>query len=238
MRKIIITCLMATMLFVGNVYAADTPLTDKIDSAVSAYDEYIDISDNQLTSEELVTIMTEYFGRYASAGFINCTLQAYDEDDNGLYDVIKPDYKYSAEMNKIITRQIERAENKIIKQTSGFTAEEKVRYVYTYFCTHFKYDDTLNHDLKHLYTENSGICSSFSIAYKRIMDKMDIPCKIAISADLTHEWIKVFINNEWLNIDIADGIRLYETGFPNAYMRAYLQSDSVYISRGYIEKTE
>ena len=55
------------------------------------------------------------------------------------------------------------------------------------------------------------------------MDKLDIPCKIVISEDMSHEWNEVFIDNRWQNVDITDGIRLYETGFPNAYMRAYLK---------------
>ena len=226
MRKIIITCLMATMLFVGNVYAADTPLISKIDAAVTEHSENIKISDNQLTSEELVSTMTEYFGRYASAGFINCCFQAYDTDENGLYDTITPEYRYSDQMSRIISRQIDHAEDKIIQQASELTPEEQVKYVYTYFCTHFVYDEKLNYDLKHLYTENSGTCASFSVAYKNIMDKIDIPCKIVISEDMTHEWNQVFINNEWRSIDITEGIRLYRTGYAGAYWRAYLTSEN------------
>ncbi len=225
MRKIIITCLMAAMLFVGNVYAADTPLI-KIDEAVSNHEEYIDLSDNQLTSEELVKTMTEYFGTYPNAGLINCGFQAYDEDKNGLYDVIVPEYRYSEQMSRIINRQNDRAEDKIIAQTSTLSAEDKVKYVYTYFCTHFTYDDDLNYDLKHLYEENSGTCASFSVAFKNIMDKLDIPCKIVISDDMTHEWNQVFINNEWRNIDITEGIRLYGTGYAGAVWRAYLTSEN------------
>ena len=45
MRKIIITCLMVTAIFVNSVYAADTPLIERVDTAVNNYDENIDISD-------------------------------------------------------------------------------------------------------------------------------------------------------------------------------------------------
>ena len=172
MRKIIITCLMVTMMFVNSVYAADTPLIERVDTAVNNYDENIDISDNQLNDDEFVAAMTEYFAKYSSAGLINCTLQAYDNDENGLYDVIIPEYRYSEQMSRIINRQNDRAEDKIIAQTITLSAEDKVKYVYTYFCTHFTYDDDLNYDLKHLYEENSGTCASFSIAFKNIMDKL------------------------------------------------------------------
>ena len=223
MRKIIITCLMVTMMFVNSVYAADTPLIKRVDTAVNNYDEYIDISDNQLNDDEFVAVMTEYFAKYSSAGLINCTLQAYDEDENGLYDVIKPDYRYSAKMNSIINRQIDRAEDKIIAHTNGLVPEEQSKLVYAYFCKNFVYDDELNYDLYHLYKEKSGTCASFSVAYKNIMDKLDIPCKIVISDDMTHEWNQVFINNEWRSIDITEGIRLYGTGYAGAYWRAFLQ---------------
>ena len=226
MRKIIITCLMVTAIFVNSVYAADTPLIERVDTAVNNYDENIDISDNQLNDDEFVAAMTEYFAKYSSAGLINCTLQAYDNDENGLYDVIIPEYRYSEQMSRIINRQNDRAEDKIIAQTSTLSAEDKVKYVYTYFCTHFTYDDDLNYDLKHLYEENSGTCASFSVAFKNIMDKLDIPCKIVISDDMTHEWNQVFINNEWRNIDITEGIRLYGTGYAGAVWRAYLTKEN------------
>ena len=223
MRKIIISCLMAATMFVGNVFAADTPLIYKIDTAVKNHDEHIDLNNNQLSSEELVNVMTTYFGRCASAGLINCGFQAYDKDENGLYDTITPEYRYSEQMSRIVGKQIEHAEDKIIQQASGLTPEEQVKYVYTYFCTHFVYDEKLNYDLKHLYTENSGTCAAFSIGFKNVMDKLDIPCKIIISEDMTHEWNQVFINNEWRDIDITEGIRLYGTGYVGAYWRAYIK---------------
>ena len=67
MRKIIITCLMVTMMFVNSVYAADTPLIERVDTAVNDYDEYIDISDNQLNDDEFIAVMTEYFAKYSSS---------------------------------------------------------------------------------------------------------------------------------------------------------------------------
>ena len=226
MRKIIITCLMVTAIFVNSVYAADTPLIERVDMAVNNYDENIDISDNQLNDDEFVAAMTEYFAKYSSAGLINCTLQAYDNDENGRYDVIIPEYRYSEQMSRIINRQNDRAEDKIISKAAGLTPEEQVKYVYAYFCTNYVYDNELNYDLNHLYTENSGTCASFSIAFNNIMDKLDIPCKIIISDDMTHEWNQVFINNEWRNIDITEGIRLYGTGYAGAVWRAYLTSEN------------
>ncbi len=226
MRKIIITCLMVTAIFVNSVYAADTPLIERVDTAVNNYDENIDISDNQLNDDEFVAAMTEYFAKYSSAGLINCTLQAYDNDENGLYDVIAPEYRYSEQMSRIINRQNDRAEDKIISKAANLASEEQVKYVYAYFCTNYVYDNELNYDLNHLYTENSGTCASFSISFKNIMDKLDIPCKIVISDDMTHEWNQVFINNEWRNIDITEGIRLYGTGYAGAVWRAYLTTNN------------
>ena len=226
MRKIIITCLMVTAIFVNSIYAADTPLIERVDMAVNNYDENIDISDNQLNDDEFVAAMTEYFAKYSSAGLINCTLQAYDNDENGLYDVIIPEYRCSEQMSRIINRQNDRAEDKIISKAAGLAPEEQVKYVYAYFCTHYAYDNELNYDLNHLYTENSGTCASFSVAFKNIMDKLDIPCKIIISEDMTHEWNQVFINNEWRNIDITEGIRLYGTGYAGAVWRAYLTTNN------------
>lgn len=223
MRKILIVCLIMATIFVNSVYAADTPLINRIDMAVSNHEEYIDVSDHQLTDADVVSLMTEYFAQCSSAGLINCTIHTFDDDKNGLYDVIQPEYRYSEQMSRLISRQIDRAEDEIISQTTDLSNAEKVKAIYSYFCTHFKYDTELNYDLKHLYETKRGTCAAFSVGFKDIMDKLDIPCKIVISEDMSHEWNEVFIDNRWQNVDITDGIRLYETGFPNAYMRAYLK---------------
>ncbi len=75
----------------------------------------------------------------------------------------------------------------------------------------------------YLYKNNKGICCSFSLAYYRIMTRLNIPCKMTVNADHTHQWNEVFIDGKWQEVDITEGIRLYNTGFPNAEMRVFLK---------------
>ena len=213
----------------GNVYAAD--IGSAVNSAVERYESDVDI--DEVNAEELSTALTDYFAKNINAGLISNDLQVFDNDNNGLYDTLKINYLYTESENKEFIRFVEDNENRIANSFNDLTNEEKAKEIYKYFCKNFKYDDELHYDLRHLYKKNSGTCCSLSIAFKRIMDICDIPCKIVVSTDGNHEWNKVFINNEWQNIDIVYGISLYETGFPNAEMRGYLLSDEKLKKLGY-----
>ena len=240
MRKFITCLLLVSSLFVNSAYCAEDKgvmLKDRVHKTIENREEYVDLRDIQLTDDEAVMFMREYFAEYSDAGFIENTLSFFDEDENSLNDAIQLKYRYSEEETAQILKDIEKKETALARYVGGKPNEEKVQIVYSYFCRNFSYDDELNYDLKHLYEEKTGTCCSFSLAFKAVMDRLDIPCKVVVSDDLTHEWNKVFINNEWLNVDITDGIRLYQTGFPNAHLRTFLESDEVYKARGYKENT-
>lgn len=238
MRKFITCFLLMTALSTNSAYCADNAdIKANINKSIENREEYVFLGDKQLSDEELVKTMCEYFAEYSNAGLIDASVSFFDEDENGFTDTIGLNYRYSEEETAQILKDIEKKETALARYVGGKPNEEKVQLVYSYFCRNFSYDDELNYDLKHLYEEKSGTCCSFTLAFKAVMDRLDIPCKVVVSDDLTHEWNKVFINNEWLNVDITDGIRLYQTGFPNAHLRTFLESDEVYKARGYKENT-
>ncbi len=125
------------------------------------------------------------------------------------------------EENEAITQFIAEKEQELIDSVKGMNQREQAKYIYKYMVHNYAYDDDLNADLYYLYKNNKGICCSFSLAYYRIMTRLNIPCKMTVNADHTHQWNEVFIDGKWQEVDITEGIRLYNTGFPNAEMRAF-----------------
>ena len=214
---------LAFVLFVismtGNVYAAD--IEGNLDTAIENYKTDVNIGD--MPSEEIVANLSHYFAVNMNAGLISNDMQLFDTDDNGLFDGIKINYLHTDEKNKQFIKFVEKSEDAVISAVSDMQNKEKVKAVYKHFCQNFQYDTELHYDLQYLYRYHKGTCCSFTVAFKRIMDKCDIPCKIIVSEDGNHEWNAVFVDNKWREIDITDGIRLYNTGFPDAEMRAFLK---------------
>ncbi|HAG04132.1 MAG TPA: hypothetical protein DCG28_01720 [Lachnospiraceae bacterium] len=213
----------------GNVYAAD--IENAINTAIDRYETEVNI--DEVDDDELAKGLTDYFAKNANAGLISEDLYAFDRDKNGKYDTLNINYLYTDEENKEIQAFIEKKENDILATTKSLPNADKVKAIYKFFCSRFQYDEHLHYDIKHLYEENTGTCCSFSIAFKRMMDKCNIPCNIVVSSDGNHEWNEVFIDNEWRNIDITYGTNLYNTKFPNAEMRGYLLSDNMLKNLGY-----
>ncbi|MBQ7266156.1 MAG: hypothetical protein IJS61_08665 [Firmicutes bacterium] len=220
MRRIILILL--STLALSCTVQAKTPF-EQIDNAVSKHQSYVAFTDKQLSCLELSQVLSAYFASNINSSFIERTFNAHDEDNNGLFDGIDIQYKYDISENKRIIEFINSKENELISKVLNMPQREQVSYIYRYFCRKFKYDEELHSDIYYLYKYNKGICCSFSYAFKRLMDKLDIPCRLELNNGRTHQWNSIFIDGKWQKIDITDGIRLYETGFPNAEMRAFLK---------------
>ncbi len=220
MRKFITTVL-ATAVCATSAYAADP--TARINKAIRNYDTYVDFSDCQMSITDMSDFMSLYYGQNMSAAFIGKNLKAYDVDEDGLFDILELDYKYTKEENEKIRQFITDKEQALIDSIKGMPPKEQARYIYKYMVHNYAYDNDLNADLYYLYKNNKGICCSFSLAYCRILSRLNIPCQMVVSNDHTHQWNKVFIDGKWQEVDITEGIRLYNTGFQNAEMRAFLK---------------
>ncbi len=218
MRKIL-TTILATAVLTTSAYAADP--TARINKAIRNYDTYVDMRECQMSIEDIANFMAVYYGQNMSASFIDKNLMVYDEDDNGLYDAIELKYKYSKEENTAITKFITNKENELVDRVKGMSQREQAKYIYKYIVHNYTYDEALNGDLYYMYKNNKGICCSFSLAYYRLMSRLNIPCQMVLNSDHTHQWNKIFIDGKWQEVDITEGIRLYNTGFPKAEMRAF-----------------
>ena len=86
MRKILTTVL-ATAVFATSAYAADPAV--RINKAIQNYDTYVDFRDCQMSVNDISDFLALYYGQNMSASFIDKNVKVYDEDDNGLYDVLE-----------------------------------------------------------------------------------------------------------------------------------------------------
>ena len=105
-----------------------------------------------------------------------------------------------------ITKQKAAFDAEITKMTSilGQTAYDKVKNVHDYIVTNYEYDQT-NASLTayDMMVSKKGICTGYAGMFKAAMDKLKIPCEIAISSDMQHEWAVIQLGDKWYNVDVT-----------------------------------
>ncbi len=148
----------------------------------------------------------------------------YSESGKGLIDSISLIYEYSEEEMLRQKAEIDKAADEITALTEGLENPEKVKVVYDYFADSNVYDYKLRvndeeYNIYTLFTENRGMCKTYALAFKVIMDKLDIPCKVISNLkDFTqfeqnsgtayHVWNKVYVGDKWFTIDLTQKLYL------------------------------
>lgn len=184
-----------------------------LSTAILCRSETLDCSEYNLTSDDINLLLKHVL---AENGYFYFDSSYYwnDFDNDGIVDLLQFGYLYDEEETQAMMSAIEERIDEITALTEN-TADntEKVKIVYAYFVDNFVYDSVLPNyggmnDIYNLFVNGKGKCYAFSIGFKTVMDRLDIPCKVATNDNLNHEWNKVYVNNQWLNVDITKKIYL------------------------------
>lgn len=128
---------------------------------------------------------------------------------------------------------VDREADKIIESIPGnLTVKEKVRMVNDYLVDRFEYDKSLkSNNAYSALKENKAICQGYSMTAYKVLNKMNIPCEIAVGSvnGTSHSWNKVFIaeDGKWLNLDITNNDSTHS-------YRYFLVDDSVLSINGFV----
>ena len=76
------------------------------------------------------------------------------------------------------------------------------------------------------------MCTAYSLAYKDIMQKLNIPCEIVISKEIAHQWNIVKINGSWYNVDTAWG-DIYTSENESFRYDNFMKSDYYFVLLGH-----
>lgn len=120
----------------------------------------------------------------------------------------KEDYEKNLE---IYNKKIEEITSQI---DSEYETLEIIQWVSEYICLNYEYDYSLtNHDALSMLEDKKGVCSSYALLFKGIMDKLDIPCEVVTGKVENgygpyynlgyHAWNLVKIGLFWYHIDIT-----------------------------------
>ncbi|CCY07721.1 uncharacterized protein BN756_00985 [Coprobacillus sp. CAG:698] len=118
----------------------------------------------------------------------------------------KEDYEKNLE---IYNKKIEEITSQI---NSEYETIDKVQWVSEYICLNYEYDNSLtNRDVLSMLEDKKGVCTSYALLFKGIMDKLNIPCEVIIGKTENgygpyynldgHAWNLVKIGLFWYHID-------------------------------------
>lgn len=159
---------------------------------------YDDISDIIEESDDLSNInnMVSPYNSYkyfsysiSTLGKVNITIEKLYSDDEIKY--------IDSEINKIIEQNI----------TDDMTTREKIKAFHDYIINLIQYDTSLNIDKNHsnkasvALSDKIAVCSGYSDLMSIFLDKLGLKNYKIVNDE--HVWNLVFIDNEWLHIDLT-----------------------------------
>lgn len=84
------------------------------------------------------------------------------------------------------------------------TDKEKIMAINNYICDRMEFDATASASLSEVFTSDKkvkGQCASFSMAFRYLCGKADIPCIGVASSD--HAWNLVYADGKWGHVDVS-----------------------------------
>lgn len=205
-RELTKICMAAvcTLLFSTAVSAAPASIEDAILDGIKAAKNKIDVSaykiDAQAAMKTYLNVVSDnpdIF--YVDETAVTCT---YDKA-SGICTEIVCSYNASdiAARKKKFDAAVDLAVQEAKTQKNKY---DQAKAVHDYMVKTFDFDVTCKNTTAYdLAVNKKGTCTSYTGFYKAAMDKLGIPCKVAVSSDIQHEWNVIQIDGNWYHADIT-----------------------------------
>jgi len=114
-------------------------------------------------------------------------------------------FAVSADMPENYQAPLDFIQPVIAKAEQMGTDREKVTYLNDYLCTLLAYEKDKASGITRTFAphteEIKAACGSYAVAFKFLCAAVDIPCFTVNST--THTWNMVYVDNQWLHVDVA-----------------------------------
>lgn len=234
MKKLIV--LVMSIIFSIGLYsyafAANEKLEAAVIEAVKSYKTELDVSSFNVDPESALKVYFDLYNTHPDFTYAekNARCEYMDNKAVKLYFA----YKGSVDEIKKQKAAVEAEINNIVKLTAGASDNaEKIKIVHDYIVGNSTYDYNFMASTPYdVLVKHTGICVAYAVTFKMVMDKLNIPCDIAVSSAMGHEWNVVQIGADWYNVDLTyDAISHAQLG-GISYSNS-LKSDSFFSSIGY-----
>ncbi len=125
------------------------------------------------------------------------------EGDRVLY--MRPQYRFVGEELLVAKKHLEGKLNAILAGIPPtFSPLETVFYLHDHIITHFSYDDAhKTYDLYEMLETGKGVCQAYTLLFKALCERVNIPCEVVLCFPKQHEWNLVKLYGNWYHIDLT-----------------------------------
>ncbi len=225
----IITALLQTNVFAASpeLIKSSSTFEEVVSNNIIAQNDKINISKYQITSEDALNRYFNLINSNPDIWYASSNAQVSHQGNKAKTIKIAFDYteKEILETQAYIDRIVD---NAVAAANKFQTDYEKVKAVYDYLIDNYDYDWTLKNSKEYeLFKTGKGICVAYSLAYKDIMQELNIPCEVVISREIAHQWNIVQIDGEWYNVDPSWG-DIYTAESEDFRYSNFLKSDEYF----------
>lgn len=141
-----------------------------------------------------------------------CTYQSMGE----IVSNVLPDYLCGEESVNVLTEeqksQIRQKQTALEQVINGILAQvdpdwsdlEKALFLHDYLATHAQYDKTLQiRDAYTILVEGTGVCQAYTLAYRLLLNRVNITSGTVTSTSLNHIWNILLIDGNWYHVDVT-----------------------------------
>lgn len=116
---------------------------------------------------------------------------------------VRISYNYALSDITAMKIKYESAVNEAISGVNpNWSDMEKALYLHDYIVDNCEYDLTYsNYDAYNVFVDKTAVCQGYALAYKDLMNRVNIPCQVVTSDDICHAWNMIYINDNYYFVD-------------------------------------
>ena len=202
-------CIMLMMSMVIPVKADDDGYDDLREQIITAMytGERLDISEYQLTRDEMLEIYEDLFNRGLLPWYADTFCDWSNAPDGTITVIVLRDLR----KRSFSEDSYERAMAELLAATchEGMTDLQKVLSVHDYIVSRAEYNGTwgTTNNGYHALVKGETQCYGYAQLFLRVMDRLGIPCEIVICDDtgegMGHAWNVVKLDGNWYHLDLT-----------------------------------
>lgn len=174
----------------------------------------IDISQYRIPVETFWEIYSQVVNENPELFFVEggCNYQSMD----GIVSNVLPNYLWGKKAVNVLTEeqksQIRQKQTALEQVVNGILAQvdpdwsdlEKALFLHDYLATHAQYDETLQiRDAYTILVEGTGVCQAYTLAYRLLLNRVNITSGTVTSTSLNHIWNILLIDGNWYHVDVT-----------------------------------
>ena len=174
----------------------------------------LDISQYRISEETLGEIYPQVVNENPELFFVQggCVYQMM----GGIVSNVLPDYLWGEEVVNELTEeqksQIRQKQTALEQVVNGILAQvdpdwsdlETALFLHDYLATHAQYDETLQiRDAYTILVEGTGVCQAYTLAYRLLLNRVNITSGTVTSTSLNHIWNILLIDGNWYHVDVT-----------------------------------